>query len=493
MSPRRLPVDSVRSALRDLKSKTAEVASASPTWDRVLTVREHEGALDPTRPIVIGDRGTGKSFWTGALLDNEERGRLSRIYPRLRLDNVRVVLGFGADEFTSEHPTSSELVSLLAAGHDAEAIWRTVILSLSPIEIRPEALKGDMSWADRVTWVASDPALRRKDFQELDGYLANSSQRLLVIFDALDTMASQWTDIAKLMRGLLQAGLFLRSSRSLRIKMFLRPDMADDPSLWAVGDSSKLRHDEVTLAWTRRDLHALLAQYLANHAETRNAVHEYCSRELKEPVEFISDRYEVPTKLVADEIEQQKFFASVAGDYMGANATKGRTYTWVPNHLANARGYAAPRSFLLALGVAAEHSRSNVTALDVQGIQEGVRQASRSRMSELREDYRWIDAVFRPLRDMLVPMERRELVNRWREQKVVSSIYREMEADQSGRYLPPPRIGSPTDDPSTHAALIETLDHLAIVETTGDGRLNMPDLFRLAAGVKRMGGVKLRP
>ena len=68
-----------------------------------------------------------------------------------------------------------------------------------------------------------------------------------------------------------------------------------------------------------------------------------------------------------------------------------------------------------------------------------------------------------------------------------------MDKDQSGRYLPPPRVSTRLDDTSTHAALIETLDHLAIVETTADGRLNMPDLFRLAAGVKRKGGVRLRP
>ena len=36
--------------------------------------------------------------------------------------------------------------------------------------------------------------------------------------------------------------------------MFMRPDMADDRRMWMVGDASKLRHDEVQLRWTRRDL-----------------------------------------------------------------------------------------------------------------------------------------------------------------------------------------------------------------------------------------------
>ena len=122
------PIDQLRSTLRDLKRKTAEIGSEAPTWDRILTVKEHEGALDPSRPVVIGDRGTGKSFWTGTLLDPQKRDRLSVIYGRLGLNDINVVLGFGGDEFTSEHPTSAELVSLLRQGFEAEQIWRAVIL-----------------------------------------------------------------------------------------------------------------------------------------------------------------------------------------------------------------------------------------------------------------------------------------------------------------------------------------------------------------------------
>ena len=114
-------------------------------------------------------------------------------------------------------------------------------------------------------------------------------------------------------------------------------------------------------------------------------------------------------------------------------------------------------------------------------------------MRELLEDYRWIDAVFRPLRDMIVPTERTEIIKRWRDEKVIALINNEISKDTTGRYLPPPGVGRENDDATTHSALVETLDHLGIVATTADGRINMPDLFRLAAGVKRKGGVKLRP
>jgi hypothetical protein len=416
---------------------------------------------------------------------------LASVYNRLQLENLDVALGFGGSEFEAEHPSNSELVYLLQQGLAAEPIWRAVYLSLLPVGLRPAGFDG--SWEQKVRWVAESPSLRTEVFREIDKHFVSAKRRFLVAFDALDTMSSTWAEIAVLMRGLLQLGLFLRNARALRIKLFLRPDMAEEPSLWAVGDSSKLRYDEVTLTWTRRDLHALLIQYLANDPRSHEIVSQFVKDKFNATLRNETDRYELPLSLTQDESAQELFFTSIAGEYMGKSATKGRTYTWVPNHLANARGFAAPRSFLLAISVASDKSRSQDTALDLQGIQEGVRQASDSRMRELGEDYRWINAVFRPLRDTIVPMTRAELISRWRSEKVIALINNETAQDATGRYLPPPGVEGQKDDPSTHSALLDTLDRLGIVSTLSDGRINMPDLFRLAAGVKRKGGVKLRP
>jgi hypothetical protein len=487
-----LPAEPIRTALRELKSATAETGSEPPPWSRVLTIRQHEGALDAGRIIVIGDRGTGKSFWTAALQQEDNRKKLASVYPRLGLDRLHVSLGFGGAELHSIHPSQSELANLLQRGFEPEIIWRAVVLAIAPAHLRPNALPSG-SWEEKAAWVRDDPARRRADFQAMEQALQVKNERYLVTFDALDTLSSRWADIAKLVQGLLALGLFLRTSRSVRIKLFFRPDMADNPELWAVGDSSKLRHDEVVLTWTRRDLHALLIQYLANVPGTYPIVDAYCLSTLKESIATKGERNEVPNDLVTEEEAQQALFQQIAGEFMGRSRTKGRTYTWVPNHLANARGHAAPRSFLFALGVAAEQAQSKETALDVPSIQDGVRQASEIRMRELREDYQWIDAVFRPLQGMIVPTERSDILARWRQEKVIQTIQQEIKRNISGRYLPPPRLGSGGDDPGTHAALLQTLEHLAIVEATADGRINMPDLFRLAAGVKRKGGVKLRP
>src|ERR1017187_5160862 len=66
------------------------------------------------------------------------------------------------------------------------------------------------------------------------------------------------------MEGLIKLALAVRALQSVRMKLFIRPDMADDRRLWEVGDASKLRHRAVPLAWRRRDLYGLLWTLLAN-------------------------------------------------------------------------------------------------------------------------------------------------------------------------------------------------------------------------------------
>ncbi len=60
----------------------------------------------------------------------------------------------------------------------------------------------------------------------------------------------------------------------------------------------------------------------------------------------------------------------------------------------------------------------------------------------------------------------------------------------AGAKLPPRRF---TNDPfrkGSPEALIDDLVELAVLYRTKDGRLNMPDIFRVGFGIRRKGGVK---
>lgn len=50
----------------------------------------------------------------------------------------------------------------------------------------------------------------------------------------------------------------------------------------------------------------------------------------------------------------KRFIVYLIGRYMGASLKKGDSYSWVPNHLQDANGDLAPRSFLKCYACAAK-------------------------------------------------------------------------------------------------------------------------------------------
>ena len=98
-------------------------------------------------------------------------------------------------------------------------------------------------------------------------------------------------------------------------------------------------------------------------------------------------RLSIPEELVGDAEKQGQVFDSIAGSQMGLGSKRGRPYTWIPAHLADGRGEISPRTFLHVIKAAAEWSVTQPpsTAIDFQGIQEGVRRASSSRLAELEK------------------------------------------------------------------------------------------------------------
>ena len=253
----------VRNAFEKLVLNTEHLATSAPRWADVFTPEDHQGALDPDRVLVVGDRGTGKSFWSSVLINQEIRDIVAEQYPSIGLKSVDGRLGFSNAPLAADHPAPSEIATIMAAGHSAEDLWRGVLLRLSPVP--PAAIPDSTAgWQPVIDWIAADPARRNSDFRTLDQILTNAGKRYVLVFDALDVIADRWATIRIQMEGLIKLALAVRALQSIRIKIFIRPDMADDRRVWEVGDASKLRHREVNLTWRRRDLYGLLWTLLAN-------------------------------------------------------------------------------------------------------------------------------------------------------------------------------------------------------------------------------------
>jgi hypothetical protein len=175
---------------------------------------------------------------------------------------------------------------------------------------------------------------------------------------------------------------------------------------------------------------------------------------------------------------------------MGVDARRGRTYTWLPNHLSDTKGRLTPRSFLTSLGSAARHERVplNDHALTIDGIKHGVSEASVLRVDQLKDEYGWIDLALQPLAGQEVPCAAWAIYDRWEE----AGTLREIEGQSNAiGYLPP--FSGDYGSSEASANLLVALMDIGVIEIRPDGRVNIPDLFRIAALMLRRGGLRPLP
>jgi hypothetical protein len=326
--------------------------------------------------------------------------------------------------------------------------------------------------------------IREARLRALDDKLQLIGKRLVIVFDALDRLSNDWTKLRQRTTSLLETLLALRAYRAVRFKLFLRPEQLDSVPT-AFTDLSKLKAGAFDLRWATTDLYALAYAWMANAPESQAAFAQLLRLERIAPPEEVKGKITLSDELLRDADVQQKVFVAIAGPYMGSDKRRGRTYPWLPKHLSDTKERVTPRSFLTALGAAARHERSPLPkyALSIEGIKHGVSEASVLRVDQLKDEYGWIDLALQPLAGQEVPCPPRAIFERWEEAETLSDIRR-----QGARigYLPPFPGDLGRDDAEEN--LLTALMEIGVVERRSDGRVNIPDLFRIAALMLRRGG-----
>jgi hypothetical protein len=181
---------------------------------------------------------------------------------------------------------------------------------------------------------------------------------------------------------------------------------------------------------------------------------------------------------------QREVFHAITGPWMGTDSRRGLPYTWLPNHLGDAHSQTSPRSFLAALKAAAAEPlrHGQKYALHYESIKKGVQQASRIRVSELVEDYAWIETVMKALEGLVVPCEFKEIRKRWEKKDMLSGVKRG--TVRSGDSLPPARLADGYD------GIRKDLIDIGVFQDISDGRVNIPDVYRVGFRLRRRGGVR---
>jgi hypothetical protein len=465
-------VASLRDAILAARLETSSYGE-QPALGTLFIPLSHVKALRLEVNIVIGGRGVGKTFWTAALLSPDLRSTVGSAIPEL--DGVEIRIGFGNRESVNEFPNADSFSLLLDKNYEPYDIWRAVILRW--VAARNGAAIPDTNWVSTLTWLRQEPEQAAQIMQAVRDW------RGLIIFDALDRTSTDWNRMDDIVRGLLRAILWLKSYPGLFAKAFLREDQAER-TVFNFPDASKLLATKAELSWARHDLHGLLWQRLINAPGEHGAL----LRNLCEQASGVSllqkgNIWIIPSELKRESEAQRRAFEAIAGPWMGKDKRRGVPYTWSVSHLADGRGQTSPRSFLAAIQQAAEDSRDRYPDYDIpvhyESIKRGIQKASEIRVSEVEEDYPWVPKVLSTLHGLNVPCEKSAVFDRWQEhfpsgsQSISSTRLPAQHSEQwDGVYL--------------------DLQRLGMVDTKKDGRVDMPDLYRVGFGLGRMGGVKSR-
>jgi len=477
----------IQNWLTNLEPLPAHQASSPPDISNIYAPPSHEAALDPERTLVVGGRGVGKSFWAGALINAKTRDVIAARYPRLGLKNCRVALGFAEGDSIENGPPSIDIINELLNKDKfkPEAIWRAIIIHALRDCIQLQLPKLWRGKKGLVAWVDEDAERLQHALRQADEYLLQKKLSQVIVFDALDRLGENWPQIRERSKALMKIALAFRSYRAIKLKIFMRIDQAEDSAIQDFPDASKIMGARVDLTWGRRDLYGLLFTLLANHSPVNKSFAKITKEHLGISLEKTEQRGLIPD-LMADEGKQEKLFVVLAGPYMGSDRRRGKTYLWMHNHLADAFGEVSPRTFLVALRTAAENGTGlENRVIDPKGIQIGLQAASERRVEQLQEDFFWIRDALEPLADLQVPCEDKAIYARWRTAGTIALIEQESKKNKS---LLPLEFES-AGGVSTRT-LLDAMRRLGVAEKRPDGRINVPDIYRVAAKLLRKGGVR---
>lgn len=470
----------IRQAIVEALPAATSNYGETPERREVYVPPSHTKALRLECNLVIGARGVGKTFWATALRSPEIRALLGSSIPDF--SRVEVRSGFGLRPMLQDYPDEDVFEALLSKGIDAYHVWRAV-LARWLAEVVSESIPCN-SWDATVAWVKCQPELFSRLLEQASARYEQNARIGLIVFDALDRSSINWQTMDAIVRALLRVVLSLKRFPRLHSKVFLREDQFIDRQIADFPDASKLLSTRVELTWAPHDLHGLLWQRLCNGPDRYGRLLRgiYQGVVGSAPSHVADDAWVIAETVKREGIFQRTLFETLAGNWMGRDRRRGIPYSWTVGHLADGRGRSSPRSFLAAIRAAAEDAQERYpdhsVALHYESIKRGVQKASEIRVWELAEDYPWVNRLMSPLRGLTVPCAFEAVADRW-----VENLGK-CPADMTFEKLPPEHYEK------GWTGIRGDLETLGIFESMKDGRVNMPDLYRVGFGLGRRGGVK---
>jgi hypothetical protein len=481
--------------LRDLanmgSSGIAEHENPATFRQTFYPVAEHSRALDPDVALVIGSRGAGKSELFRAVVQEKllpaiarvSGGQLSRLMPQ----QIEWLVGHPLEK---EFPDMTGLRRFLKEHRsDLDAsvdLWRAYLLRVLRTHLDLsgfgnqslfESQGGDVEAIVRALGaLGNEPVLA---LDRLDRTLETSQRWIIVSYDELDVIGGyDWHAMVQSIHGLISFWANnARRWKRIRPKIFLRTDLFRRHAQSFGADLIKLAANRAEITWSDRNLYAMLVKRLAN---TSQGLREYCEETC---IRFEQDADLGLIPEIKKSTDARPLIERIAGQYMGKNLKKGRTFAWLLSHIRDGNGHAMPRALVRLIEKASSQELERPLAtynrlLDPRSLRRALDDVSKEHVLEVNtHELPWLPGVKDRLDGSGVPMPRRDaerlLGQRW--------------DDSWNRANPGAR--PPADDVSQ---LATQLIEIGVFRVRPDTRIDVPDLFMAGLGLSRRGGVRKR-
>lgn len=459
-----------------------------------LPVPDYRRALEPDTLLVLGGRGVGKTELFRLLaLPSGGKTLVKNLGIRAlpSEDKTKWIPASRTEKTKKMFPTPETVEAQMenASNLDWRAFWIGLMLG---IMLQQKSGVFNTAWASNIpketreilanklsllsNWfplVRGEIEQMNDALDRLDNQLSQADEWLFITYDELDRLVSTYAKLAAPIRELLAFWLDRwRRWERIRPKIFLRTDLFREEFL-SFPDASKLQAHQIRLEWKPTWLYQLLVKRLANSGQ-----------EMTDYLRIVPNIIDQDHPLLGlipalNESNFELLMENIVGKFMGSNATKGLTYRWIPNHLRDAGGRIAPRSFLKLFSLAAkdrlekfdDQTLPGNTLLQPSDLQGALMATSEDRIRELYEEYPWLEALKTSLRDLVVPIQK---------ENFLEALGNTQWSETSGKQ-------PPTDNPEE---VLKYLLQLGIVENRSDGRINMPEIYMYGFKVRRKGGVK---
>jgi hypothetical protein len=468
-----LDESSRRALLEELRGMGSDADASSDPVKVFLPLLTHQKALSPQILIIRGERGAGKTALFRFLGELSKRSiPFSTVFPNT--NEADWLDGFS--ERQKYHPllevveqwgSSVEEESLLRAfwfGHLVGCLSR--ISAASPL---PEPFGQSWKRGKPEEWVP----LARTQLSELAQWLDQLDEdrhgRLIFVsYDHLDKLGLKQLKLRSRFTAALSSMWLSLSNRlsSIKGKIFLREDLFRSSQLGTT-DASKLETRSVSLYWSSEDLYRLLLRQLGTSERLRQWLEKDQSVFSTNAILCYMPPLAMPEE--AGTFTQKMLVERLAGVQMGEGVNKAYTYRWIPNHLQDALGAVVPRSLLNLIAFASEiallrGSRAGYTRLlHYTELAAALDKTSRYRVAELKEEYPVVERL-ESLRGISLLAEKEHLIQ---------------------------KLSEPKDDGFSKdgKAVFEELHRIGVFKIRGDGRVDIPDIYRHHFDIKRKGGI----